>query len=104
MHEGRRNTYSAEKRVLPMITPTDYISDFAYGRYVRPALERGDKTVTIDSREVCDGLGGAYSENFVGTVLGSPRFRETCCVALVSAELAATETYTFRLDIRKMLR
>ena len=52
-----------------MITPTDYISDFAYGRYVRPALERGDKTVTIDSREVCDGLGGAYSENFVGTVL-----------------------------------
>ena len=88
-----------------MITPTDYISDFAYGRYVRPALERGDRTVTIDTGEVCDGLGGAYSENFVGTVLGSPRFRETCCVALVSAELAATETYTFRLDIgRKVLR
>ena len=54
-----------------MITPTDYISDFAYGQYVRPALERGDKTVTIDSREVCDGLGGAYSENFVGTVLAA---------------------------------
>ena len=63
-----------------MITPTDYISDFAYGRYVRPALERGDKTVTIDTREVCDGLGGAYSENLVGTVLGSLHFRETCCV------------------------
>jgi hypothetical protein len=88
-----------------MITPTDYISDFAYGRYVRPALERGDKTVTIDTREIYDGLGGAYSENFVGTVLGSLHFRETCCVALVSAELAATETYTFRLDIsRKVLR
>jgi hypothetical protein len=82
-----------------MVMPTDYISEFVYEKYVWPALERGDKIVTIDTGEVCHALHGSYSQNFVGAVLGSTHFRETYRVTLESAEIAATETYTFGLDV-----
>lgn len=86
-----------------MVTPTDYVSEFVYEKYVWPALERGDKIVTIDTGEVFQALRGAYSQNFVGAVLGSTQFRETYRVRLEWAEIAATETYTFGLDVGRAI-
>jgi hypothetical protein len=80
-----------------METPTRYVSGFVYENYVMPALERGDRRARINSREVSDALRGAYSQRFVGAVLRSVDFRNTCRLQLESAEIAATETYTFRL-------
>jgi hypothetical protein len=82
------------------MTPTDYISELVYEKYLWPALERGEKKVTIEADDVHDILDGAYSRRFVCGVLGSPRFSNTCHVALESAEVApAGMTYTFRLDL-----
>ena len=81
-----------------MMTPTDYVSNFVYEQYVRPAVERGDKTVTISACEVCNALHGVHNQDFIGAILGSLQFRKAYGMALQSAELAATETYTFRLD------
>ena len=41
-----------------MMTPADYISDFVYDKYVWPALERGDETVTLEASAIYDGLNG----------------------------------------------
>jgi hypothetical protein len=82
-----------------MIAPTDDISEFVYEKYVWPALKRGANFVTIDTSEVCHALHDAYNQNSVGAVLGSTQFRDTYRMTLESAEIAATETYTFRLDV-----
>ena len=83
--------------------PTDHVSEFVYEEYVWPALERGDKIVTIDTHEIYDALHGLYSQSFIGGVLGSMHFRNTYRVSLESAEFAGTETYTFRLDVGRAM-
>jgi len=85
------------------MTPTDYVSEFVYEKYIWPALERGDKIVTIDTRQIHDALDAAYSQSFIGAVLGSMHFRNTYRVSLESAEFAGTETYTFRLDVGRAM-
>ena len=50
---------------------------FVYDKYVWPALERGDETVTLEASEIYDGLNGKYSRHFVCDVLGSRHFRNT---------------------------
>jgi hypothetical protein len=82
-----------------MMTPADYISDFVYDKYVRPALERGDETVTLEASEIYDGLNGNYSRFFVCDVLGSQHFRNTYHLALESAEISTDTKYTFRLGV-----
>jgi hypothetical protein len=81
-----------------MAAPTDYVSGFVYENYVVPARERGDRTAQINTGQVSDALRGAYSQRFVGSVLRSVDFRNTCRLQLESAKIAATETYTFRLE------
>ena len=48
---------------------------YAYERYIRPARQRGENTVTIHARDVHDGL--RYSQRFplVCTALGSLKFQ-----------------------------
>lgn len=81
-----------------MMTPTDYISEFVYEKYFWPALQRGEKTVRIDTSDVHDALNGTYSRHFVCSVLTSIHFRHTYHLALESAEIGAEAAYTFRLD------
>ena len=81
-----------------MRTPTDHVCEFVYEKYVSPALERGDNRVTIQTSQVCDALHDTYSCDLVGAVLSSIQFRNTYHLALECAELATTETYTFRLN------
>jgi hypothetical protein len=81
------------------MTPADYISEFAYDKYVWPALERGDETVTLEASDIYDGLNGNYGRHFVCDVLGSRHFRNTYHLALESAEISTDTKYTFRLSV-----
>jgi hypothetical protein len=81
-----------------MRTPTDHVCEFVYEKYVSPALERGDNRVKIQTSQVCKALHDTHSHDLVGAVLSSIQFRNTYHLALECAELATTETYTFRLN------
>jgi len=70
-----------------------------YDKYVWPALERGDGTVTLEASKIYDGLNGNYSRHFVGDVLGSRHFRNTSQLALEAAEISTDTKYTFRLSV-----
>jgi len=91
------------KEILPMRTPADDISEFVYENCVWPALERGDNVITIDTSAVCDALQRAYSQNVISAALRSRHFRDIYRVMLESAEIGATETYTFRLDVGRAM-
>ena len=60
-----------------MMTPGDYIAEFAYDKYGWHALERGGETFTLEVSEIYDGLNGNCSRHFVCDVLGSRHFRNT---------------------------
>ena len=82
-----------------MVTLGDYVSEFVYKTYIRPALERGEKAVSIDVNRLYEDLNGAYSLDFLRVLLGSAHFCDTCHLRPEPAGSAVTPiTYTFRLD------
>jgi hypothetical protein len=86
-----------------MRSPTDRISEFVHERYIRPALERGGKTVTIETSEVYFSFHRRYSLDLMSGVLGSMKFRNTYHVALESSQPFG-RAYSFRLDLGRAAR
>jgi hypothetical protein len=83
----------------------DHIAESVFRKYIRPALDRGDKSVTLKVSEVCFELDLPENLDLVCGVLGSMRFRNTFHLALESIEHpqggpGATK-YRFRLDHAK---
>jgi hypothetical protein len=79
--------------------PFEEIAEFIHQTWVRPARESGEKTVTVDVREVCQALSYTYSADLVRSVLGSMRFRNTYRLPLAATggpSEGPPTTYTFK--------
>jgi hypothetical protein len=81
------------------------LGKFIHETYIQPARQRGDKAVTVEVRQVYDGVLRACTPNLVRGVLGSMKFRNTYGLPLVATKDSPNPvfaSFTFKLTARKV--